>query len=69
MVAETAGVSLIYQEPGELRTFTGLAALAKVLNHINFAYALVSAWLLFLALPVQALRQDRMREISVEGHE
>jgi len=53
------GHQLAYREPGESRVFTGWAALAKALNHINFAWAFIGAVLLLLALPLAALRPRR----------
>lgn len=45
----------VYVAPGETREFTGLAAYAKALNHINLAFALVGAGLLLVALPASFL--------------
>lgn len=47
--------TLTYFEPGEARAFTGVAALAKSLNQINLAFALASATLLLMVLPVRCL--------------
>lgn len=43
---------LRYREPNERRDFSGPAALAKALNHANFATAMLGAALLLLALPL-----------------
>jgi len=47
---------LIYQEPHEDRKFTGVSALAKVINHINFFWCIVAAAMLIITLPYEYLR-------------
>jgi len=47
-----ASGQLRYREPDEARDFAGAGALAKLLNHGNFATALLGAWVLLLVLPL-----------------
>ncbi|MEO0429974.1 MAG: isoprenylcysteine carboxylmethyltransferase family protein [Pseudomonadota bacterium] len=47
---------LSYREPGETQHFTGAAAAAKALNHLNLAAALLGAAVLLLVLPFQYAR-------------
>jgi hypothetical protein len=48
---------LRYSQPDEELEFRGLAAVAKALNHTNFAFALVGAAMLLLILPLTAALQ------------
>ena len=61
---------LVYQEPNETQTFTGLSAIAKSLNHINFFWCLFGATLLILTLPYGYLRRIKkhLREGSYVSH-
>ena len=60
-VKRVARARIAYREPGETRSFEGAAAVAKALNHLNFAYALLSAGLLLVVLaaaaPTELLRR------------
>lgn len=52
---------LTYQEPGETRIFTGVAALAKAMGHVHFGLALAGAAVLLILLPLQALYDPAFR--------
>ncbi len=60
-----AGAGLGYVEPDEIRSFTGIAAVAKALNHIHFGWALISAVTLLVVLPLGALKQAAPRRALV----
>lgn len=51
ILAEPERGDLVYRSPQEAVTFTGAAAAAKALTHINFAYALAGAAMLLVILP------------------
>ena len=56
------GARLSYREPDEAQSFTGAAAVAKALNHLNLAYAFLSAGLLLVVL-VSAASLDLLRNL------
>jgi hypothetical protein len=59
-ISAVQDASLAYREPNESRVFTGIAARAKTLGHINFGFALIGAAALLVILPLQALRRPAM---------
>ena len=55
--AEPGCRSISYLTPDEGMHFTGIAAIAKALNHINFAFALGGAAMLLIILPARYVCQ------------
>ena len=56
---------MTYQEPHETRRFSGVAAVAKALNHGNLASALIGAGLLLAVLPLGAALGWRLRRLPL----
>ena len=61
------GARLGYRAPDETRVFTGLAARAKAVSHIHFAWAIAGATVLLTVLPLQALRRAPTGRQAIAG--
>lgn len=63
-VLAVSGASLEYFEPDEKRAFKSVAARAKALGHVHFGWALTSAAVLLLVLPLQSFRRRSISRIE-----